>query len=120
MIILAGLLAFYIYYYSRNNLEIQNIDVELQVNGDNAYKYIQDQLNIGYRIPGTEERIYCADYFISKFQEININFSYVLHKCFPNNGRIYSIIRSFINYLCFCSAVFCQDWVAKIVLSDDS
>jgi len=79
MIILAGLLAFYIYYYSRNNLEIQNIDVELQVNGDNAYKYIQDQLNIGYRIPGTEERIYCADYFISKFQEININFSYVLH-----------------------------------------
>ncbi|MFX1312689.1 MAG: M28 family peptidase [Promethearchaeota archaeon] len=36
-------------------------------------------MDIGYRIPGTEERKNCAHYFISKFQEIDNNFTYVLH-----------------------------------------
>jgi hypothetical protein len=66
-------------YFSTNNIEIQNIDVELSFNGDNAYLYIQDQLDIGFRIPGTPERINCAKYFITKFQEIDTNFSYLLH-----------------------------------------
>ncbi len=51
----------------------------MQFNGDNAYSYIQDQLDIGFRIPGTQERVDCANYFISKFQEIDNNFIYHLH-----------------------------------------
>ncbi len=74
-----GLFSFYISFFSKDNLEIQNIDVELHLNGDYAYEYIRDQLDIGYRIPGTEERINCANYFISKFQEIESNFTYILH-----------------------------------------
>ncbi|MFW9878224.1 MAG: M28 family peptidase [Candidatus Thorarchaeota archaeon] len=51
----------------------------MRFNGDNAYESVQDQLNIGFRIPGTEERINCTNYFISKFKEIDSNFSYFLH-----------------------------------------
>jgi len=40
---------------------------------------VQDQLNIGFRIPGTPERVNCVNYFISKFKEINSNFTYLLH-----------------------------------------
>ncbi len=40
---------------------------------------MQDQLDIGFRIPGTPERVNCANYFISKFKEINSNFTYVLY-----------------------------------------
>jgi hypothetical protein len=53
--------------------------VELSFNGDNAYLYVQDQLDIGFRIPGTPERINCTNYFITKFQEIDANFSYFIH-----------------------------------------
>ncbi len=74
-----GLFSIYISFFTIDKLEIQNIDVELHVNGDNAYEYIRDQLDIGYRIPGTEERKNCAIYFISKFQEIESNFTYILH-----------------------------------------
>ncbi len=47
---------------------------------------MQDQLDIGFRIPGTPERVNCANYFISKFKEINSNFTYALH-----NFTIHSI-----------------------------
>ncbi|MFX1529900.1 MAG: M28 family peptidase [Promethearchaeota archaeon] len=77
--ILLGLLAFYLPYFSVNNLKVQNIDVELKFNGDNTYEYVQDQLNFGFRIPGTPERVNCTNYFISKFKEIDSNFSYYLH-----------------------------------------
>ena len=60
-------------------MTVQNVNVELGFNGDNAYGYVQDQLDIGFRIPGTEERINCTNYFISKFKEIDSNFSYYLH-----------------------------------------
>ncbi|MFX0028521.1 MAG: M28 family peptidase [Candidatus Hermodarchaeota archaeon] len=36
-------------------------------------------MDIGFRIPGTEERVNCAHYFINKFQAIDSNFTYVLH-----------------------------------------
>lgn len=71
--------SFYLPYFSVNNLKVQNVDVELKFNGDNAYEYVQDQLDIGFRIPGTEGRINCTNYFISKFKEIDGNFPYFLH-----------------------------------------
>jgi hypothetical protein len=60
-------------------LTIQNVEVDLTFNGDNAYQYVQDQLDIGFRIPGTQERVNCANYFITKFLEIDSNFSYIEH-----------------------------------------
>ena len=66
-------------YFSSNNLTIQNYEKALQFNGDNAYSYVEDQLDIGFRIPGTPERVNCAKYFISEFKEIDNNFKYILH-----------------------------------------
>jgi hypothetical protein len=77
--IIFGLLSFYLPYFSTNHYTIQNVDVDLQFSGDNAYGYVEDQLDIGFRIPGTQERINCANYFISKFQEIDTSFSYIVH-----------------------------------------
>ena len=51
----------------------------MHFNGDNAYQYIEDQLQRGFRIPGTNESKNCSDYFISKFKEIDSNFSYAIH-----------------------------------------
>ncbi|MHA1987387.1 MAG: M28 family peptidase, partial [Promethearchaeota archaeon] len=79
IIILIGLGSFFLPYFSTNNLEVQNIDVELKFSGDQAFIYLEDQLNIGFRIPGTQERADCADYFISKFEEIDSNFTHFLH-----------------------------------------
>ena len=77
--ILLGLSSFYLPYFTSFNKRIQNINVELQFNGNNASQYVQDQLDIGFRIPGTQERIDCANYFISKFKQIDSNFTYYLH-----------------------------------------
>jgi Zn-dependent M28 family amino/carboxypeptidase len=41
--------------------------------------FLADQVNLGFRIPGTQPRIDCANYFISKFKEIDSNFTYFLH-----------------------------------------
>jgi hypothetical protein len=79
VIILLGMSSFYLPYFATNLTNIQNINVELQFDGDNAYQYVQDQLDIGFRIPGTQERINCSNYFISKFREIDVNFTYYLH-----------------------------------------
>jgi glutaminyl-peptide cyclotransferase len=61
---------------------IRNINVTLQFNATNAYTYVEDQLNINtthYRIPGSQGREQCAEYFIDKFQNIALNFTYILH-----------------------------------------
>ncbi|MFX1457974.1 MAG: M28 family peptidase [Promethearchaeota archaeon] len=57
--------------------------------GDNAFIYIEDQIQLNqthFRIPGTQGREQCAQYFITKFHEIDSNFSYILH-----NFTIHSI-----------------------------
>ncbi len=57
---------------------LNNIAVELSFDEDNAYIYLQEQLDLNtthYRIPGTMGREDCAQYFVSKFQAINVNFS---------------------------------------------
>lgn len=66
-------------FLSSNSLNIQNYSTELEFNGDNAYDYVQDQLDIGFRIPGTEERKESAQYFISKFKEIDSSFTSIIH-----------------------------------------
>ena len=38
-----------------------------------------NQVEIGFRIPGTQARADCANYFISEFKEIDTNFTYFLH-----------------------------------------
>lgn len=61
---------------------IENIDIQLKFEGDNAYIHVEEQILINqthFRIPGTQGREQCAQYFITKFQEIEANFSYILH-----------------------------------------
>jgi len=77
--IFLGLLVFILPYFLTNSIKIQNVDVELQFNGENAYEFVEDQLNIGFRIPGTQERANCANYFLLKFREIDYNFTYIFH-----------------------------------------
>ncbi|MHA2181305.1 MAG: M28 family peptidase [Promethearchaeota archaeon] len=77
--IFLGLGSFFLPNFSTNTLKVHNIDVELKFKGVDALTYLEDQLNIGYRIPGTQAREDCANYFISKFKEIDSNFSHVLH-----------------------------------------
>jgi len=65
-----------------NDSEITNIDIELHFNGDTAYTYVTDQLNINtttFRTPGTQGREDCAQYFITKFQEIDPTINFMLH-----------------------------------------
>ncbi|MHA1459816.1 MAG: hypothetical protein ACTSQR_09170, partial [Promethearchaeota archaeon] len=65
-----------------NDNEFTNIDIELHFNGDNAYNYVADQININtthYRIPGTQGREDCAQYFITKFQLIDPAINFALH-----------------------------------------
>lgn len=43
---------------------------------------VEDQINLNsthYRIPGTKGSDDCVDYFINKFKEIEVNFTYILH-----------------------------------------
>jgi len=65
-----------------NDNEITNINIELQFDGDTAYSYVADQININtthYRIPGTQGREDCAQYFITKFQQIDPTINFTLH-----------------------------------------
>ncbi len=58
---------------------LQNVDVNLNFNKYDAYNYLVDQLNLGNRIPGTQARRDCANYFISEFQKIYSGYSYFSH-----------------------------------------
>ena len=72
-----------------NNNKFTNIDIELHFNGDTAYSYVVDQMNINtthYRIPGTQGREDCAQYFIDKFQLIDPTINFALH-----NFTIFSV-----------------------------
>jgi hypothetical protein len=65
-----------------NDSEFTNIDIELHFNGDTAYTYVADQLNINtthFRTPGTQGREDCAQYFVAKFQQIDPAINFVLH-----------------------------------------
>ena len=65
-----------------NDGELTNFNIELHFNGDTAYTYVADQLDINtthYRIPGTQGREDCAKYFITKFQQIDPQIDYTLH-----------------------------------------
>ncbi len=75
--------------FSINQSNIENINVELEFNSDNALKYVQDQLTINTtncRTPGTQGREDCARYFVNQFQLIDSEIEYVLH-----NFSIHSI-----------------------------
>jgi glutaminyl-peptide cyclotransferase len=61
------------------NNKFQNINIKLEFNENNAYNYIEDQVDIGFRIPGTSDSNKCASYFISKFKEINSDIAYIIH-----------------------------------------
>ena len=78
-----------------NRSNYNNLDIDLNFNEDNAFSYIQDQLIINtthYRIPGTQGREDCAQYFISKFQQINPLFSYILHNFTVNSIECQNVL----------------------------
>jgi Iap family predicted aminopeptidase len=54
------------------------VEVKLKFEGDHAFDYVEDQLDIGFRIPGTDESEECVEYFVSKFKEIDNNISYIV------------------------------------------
>ncbi len=65
-----------------NDDEFTNINIDLHFDGDTAYSYVADQVNINtthYRIPGTQGREDCAQYFINKFKHIDPAFNFALH-----------------------------------------
>ena len=82
-------------FISSNSIPIQNVDRALQFEGDNAYNFIKDQLDIGYRIPGTEESINCSHYFISKFKELNENITYLIHNFTVHSTECQNILFKF-------------------------
>ncbi len=72
--------------------KIQNIDVNLEFDEKNAYDSIEDQLDIGYRIPGTKESNETVNYFISKFKKIDINFSFFIHNFEVHSTRVQNVL----------------------------
>ncbi len=65
---------------SPSKLIANNLDIDLQYNAGNSYIYIKNQtMDIGNRIPGTNKSKECIRFFISKFHEIDSNFSYYYH-----------------------------------------
>lgn len=54
-------------------------DPGLKFTGASSYKYVGDQLDFGYRIPGTQASRDCANYFKSSFESIDSNFTTMDH-----------------------------------------
>jgi len=78
-----------------NDNKFTNIDIELHFDGDTAYSYVVDQININnthYRIPGTQGREDCAHYFITRFQQIDPAFNFVLHNFTINSVECQNIL----------------------------
>jgi len=78
-----------------NDSELTNIDTELHFNGDAAYTYVADQLNINtthYRTPGTQGREDCAQYFITKFQQIDTAINFILHNFTINSVACQNVL----------------------------
>jgi hypothetical protein len=72
------LLALYpLIFFNRTN--ITNKDVDLNFDENNAFYHLKNQLDLGFRIPGTQAREECAKYFIDEFKNIDNNFDFYLH-----------------------------------------
>lgn len=77
ILILTSLISSVVIIFFSN--QIRNLDIETQFNEKNAYNNVKDQLNIGDRIPGTEEINVTAFYFIQRFKEMDPNIIYFIH-----------------------------------------
>ena len=78
-----------------NPKNITNIPVELNFNGDNAYIYVQEQLEINtthYRIPGTQGREDCALYFKERILNISSSFSATFHNFTINSFSCQNVL----------------------------
>ena len=75
-----------------NYLNIRNISINLSFDDSKAYNHIEKQLEIGYRIPGTEESRNCSNYFISEFHKINNNFTFKIHNFTVNTTQCRNIL----------------------------
>lgn len=58
---------------------MQNFEIDLEFDKENAYDYVEDQVTIGNRIPGTVESRACANYFKDHFKSIDPDFSFTSH-----------------------------------------
>ncbi|MEJ2252398.1 MAG: M28 family peptidase, partial [Candidatus Lokiarchaeota archaeon] len=66
-------------FFFFNTSNVTNIQIKLNFDEKNSYNHIRSQLDLGYRIPGTQAREECALYFINEFKEIDENFTYYTH-----------------------------------------
>ncbi|TFF85403.1 MAG: M28 family peptidase [Promethearchaeota archaeon] len=72
---------------------VQNRDISLNFNKDNAYTSIKNQTqDIGFRIPGTNESRECIQYFVSEFQTIDSNFTYLYHNFTIHNTSCCNVL----------------------------
>ncbi len=72
---------------------VLNRDIELNFSNSNAYTFVKNQTeDIGYRIPGTPESQECIEFFISKFQQIDSNFTYVYHNFTVHNTNCCNVL----------------------------
>ncbi|MFX1339656.1 MAG: M28 family peptidase [Promethearchaeota archaeon] len=76
MVLIPLFSVFFIIVY---NNKFQNVKIELEFNGNNAYNYVEDQVDIGYRIPGSSDSNKCVSYFISRFKDISNDIIYIIH-----------------------------------------
>ncbi|MHA1689892.1 MAG: M28 family peptidase [Promethearchaeota archaeon] len=64
---------------------IQNVEVELFFEGENANAHVKRQIEIGPRIPGSKESNACLNYFIREFNKINTGFFPIVQQFTVNN-----------------------------------
>ena len=77
LIISCFILSLIIFIFSN---KIRNIDVELHFDENKAYRSIKVQIEIGPRIPGTNESNETIYYFVQKIKDINPNITYIIQK----------------------------------------
>ena len=77
LIISCFILSIIIFIFSN---KIKNIDVNLHFDENKAYRSIKSQIEIGNRIPGTNDSNETINYFVQKFQDINPNITNIIQK----------------------------------------
>lgn len=75
VISLSVLIPAYLIYQS----SIQNIDIDLDFDKNKAYSHVENQLDFGNRIPGTDARVNCAKYFVSEAQKVDSQITAIYH-----------------------------------------
>ncbi len=79
-------------------VEVKKVVIVPEFNQDSAYRYVQEQVDFGPRIPGSKAHAECAQYFVNQFKRFGAEVTEQKFKSRAFDGKILSGVNIVASY----------------------